>query len=257
MIDAFGGAVRGRWDILAAPAGEGGHVTRENLVDATATQLLDRILAGDFESGALPNQDTLARECGVSRLTVREAMKGLEQRGIIRVEHGVGTFVVPVDHWRDIDAIARLQRLDPNGTGVSAQLIEVRRMIEIGAAELCAVRRSDDLVDELGACVARMEAAAHEDDVAGFVDADIDFHDAILRGTQNPFVAAIFDPMRSTLEFSRTQTSSVGQIRTNAIVQHHGVLDAIAARDPDAARRAMTSHMDQTQNDLDTYVASR
>lgn len=232
-------------------------MARGNLVDATAVELIDRILAGDFGQGALPNQETLARDCGVSRLTVREAIKGLEQRGIVRVEHGVGTFVVPTGHWRDIDAIARLQRLDPKGTGVSMQLIEVRRMIEIGAAELCAVRCSDSLVDELRSRVQRMEAAATIGDVNAFVDADIEFHDIILDGTQNPFVAAIFDPMRPTLEFSRTQTSAVPQIREHAIGEHRGVLAAIEARDPEAARQAMTSHMDQTQHDLETYVLSR
>ncbi|WIY82708.1 FadR/GntR family transcriptional regulator [Propionimicrobium sp. PCR01-08-3] len=232
-------------------------MSRENLVDATASALIDRVLAGDFADGALPNQEALARECGVSRLTVREAMKGLEQRGVIRVAHGVGTFVVPAEHWRDIDAIARLQRLDPKGTGVSRQLIEVRRMIEIGAAELCAARCPDSVLETLECCVQKMRAAAEDSDVDTFVDADIDFHDTILQGTGNPFVAAIFDPMRPTLEFSRTQTSSVADIREHAIAEHQGVLDAIVARDPEAAGRAMTSHMDQTQRDLETYVLSR
>lgn len=230
---------------------------RENLVDTTASELIDRILAAEFGDGVLPNQETLARACGVSRLTVREAVKGLEQRGIVRVEHGVGTFVVPTGQWRDIEAIARLQRLDPKGTKISQQLIEVRRMIEIGAAELCAVRCSDSLVDDLRKYVEQMEAAAQIADVDAFVEADIEFHDAILGGTGNPFVAAIFDPMRPTIEFSRTQTSAIPLIREHAITEHRSVLSAIATRDPEAARQAMTSHMDQTQRDLEIYVLSR
>ncbi|NLA28188.1 MAG: FadR family transcriptional regulator, partial [Propionibacterium sp.] len=146
---------------------------------------------------------------------------------------------------------------DPKGTKISQQLIEVRRMIEIGAAELCAVRCSDSLVDDLRKCVEQMEAAAQVADVDAFVEADIEFHDAILGGTGNPFVAAIFDPMRPTIEFSRTQTSAIPLIREHAITEHRSVLNAIATRDPEAARHAMTSHMDQTQRDLEIYVLSR
>lgn len=227
---------------------------RNTLVDTTADQLLDRIVVGDFAEGSLPSQDALAVECGVSRLTVREAVKVLEQRGVVRVEHGVGTFVVPKGQWRDLAAIAKLYHYDPDGKEIARDLVEVRRMIEIGAAEVCAVRRPASTVDQLRDSLVRMTRAAAADDVAAFVAADIEFHDLILAGTQNPFVAAVFDPMRAALQHGRTQTSSVRQIRSNALAQHRLVLDAIASGDPEAARRAMTSHMDQTQHDLDAYV---
>lgn len=227
---------------------------RSTLVDATADLLFDRIIAGDFDEGALPSQDALAVECAVSRLTVREAIKVLEQRGIVRVEHGVGTFVVPREQWHDLAAVARLHNFDPNGAEIAAQLIEVRRMIEIGAAEVCATRRGEQVLVALRDCLARMERAAEVGDVDAFVAADIDFHDAILAGTQNPFVAAIFDPMRQALQHGRTQTSRVERIRGNAIEQHRLVLAAIESGDREAARRAMTSHMDQTQHDLEHYV---
>lgn len=231
-----------------------GVAVRSNLVDATADQLLERIVAGEFDDGALPSQDALATECGVSRLTVREAIKALAQRGLVSVEHGVGTFVVPTSKWHDLPAVAKLYAYDPNGIEIARLLIEVRRMIEIGAAEVCAVRRPLAVIAELRACLDRMEAAAKVDDVAEFVSADIEFHDCILAGTQNPFVAAIYDPLRPVLLHGRTQTSSVRRIRGNAIAQHRGVLEAIESGDPDAARLAMTSHMDQTQHDLDAYV---
>lgn len=223
-----------------------------SLVDKTASSLLDRVLDGRFPADRpLPSQDQLADALGVSRLTVREAVKSLTQSGILRVEHGNGTFVNPTDQWTDIAAISRSAAL---GSGAPRALLEVRRMIELGAAELCATRADAGVLASLDAHLEAMDAANAAGDVAGFVRHDIDFHDAILRGTGNPFVAAIYDPLRSALEHGRTQTSAFPEIRAHAQEQHRSVRAAIASGDPGRARAAMSAHMDQTLADLEDRV---
>lgn len=119
-------------------------MARSSLVDTTTEQLVERVATGVFPVGEpLPAQDALAVDLGVSRLTVREAIKALADRGLLRVEHGSGTFVNPPHRWTDIEALSR--RADAsNDLDVRKALIEVRRMIEVGAADLCARRHGPE-----------------------------------------------------------------------------------------------------------------
>lgn len=229
-------------------------MTAGSLVDQTAAQLLDRVIGGEFTTDRpLPAQGQLATLLGVSRLTAREAVNLLAKSGILRVEHGNGTFVNPTELWTDINAIARTSGEDDQG---ARALLEVRRMIELGAAELCARHLDDRTLDELDHHIVGMEQASGTGDVAAFVRHDIAFHDAILRGTQNRFVAAVYDPMRQALQRGRTQTSRYPEIQQHAIQHHRAVRDALATRDPDKARAAMSDHMDQTLNDLEARLKS-
>ena len=231
-------------------------VARSTLVDTIAAAIVDRIVSGKLEPGdPLPSQDALAADLGVSRLTVREAVKALAQSGIVRVEHGSGTFVNPGHRWTDLGALSRLAADAEGAIDVPMALIEVRRMIEVGAAELCARRHTPDVIVALDAALAGMAAATDASDLPAYVRHDIAFHDAILRGSGNPFIAAVFVPMRAELERARTQTSSVDAIRRHALAHHRAIRDAIAARDAAGARAAMDAHMDQTADDLAVHLA--
>jgi DNA-binding FadR family transcriptional regulator len=86
------------------------------------------------------------------------------------------------------------------------------------------------------------------------VAADLAFHDLILQASENVFVAVLFEPLHRVLEKRRTETSQVPQIQEHAIGHHQNIADALAARDPQRARSAMDSHMQQTLDDLRSYV---
>ena len=90
--------------------------------------------------------------------------------------------------------------------------------------------------------------------MAAFVAADLAFHDLILRASENVFVAVLFAPLHRVLEKRRTQTSKVREIQAHAIGHHQKIVDALATRDPHQARDAMDAHMQQTLDDLKTYV---
>lgn len=230
-------------------------MARTSLVAGAVDTLLARILAGEHPAGQpLPAQADLAGQLGVSRLTVREALETLRERGVVRIVHGRGTFVAPVEEWTDVDAISlAVGRSDPAGQ-VAGHILEVRRMIEVGAAGLCASRRSEEDADELDALTAAMRAADAAGDVDAFVTHDMAFHTAVLRGCGNPFLPVVYDPLMRALREARTQTSLVPQIRRHAIAWHAAIAEAVRRGDPDAARAAMTDHMDQTRDDLARYV---
>lgn len=230
-------------------------MARKSLVSIVADALLDRIIGGDLDVGdALPSEAEIGEAHDVSRVTVREALRVLTTQGIIRVTSGIGSVVTPLDEWQSLGAILRYQSARGDDGEVATQLISVRRMIESEAAALAAPRLSDAALEELAACVERMRRASAVQDVGAFVAADLHFHDLILRGSGNVFLAALLEPLTRVLAERRAQTSRVPEIQRHAIDEHSAVLRALDDRDPTRARLAMEHHMQQTLDDLRAYV---
>lgn len=230
-------------------------MARKSLVGVVADELLDRIISGEFPPGSsVPGELELSARHDVSRMTVREAMKTLEAQRILSVERGRGTFVNPLNRWSSLEAVLRAASEGQNGAAAAVQLIELRRMLETGACELAAHRITDAELDGLRQCVADMHKAHDGNDVASFVDADLAFHDQILHASENVFVAVLFEPLHRVLEKGRTETSKVPDIQEHAIGHHQNIYEALAARDPQRARNAMDAHMQQTLDDLRSYV---
>ncbi|WP_028279648.1 FadR/GntR family transcriptional regulator [Arthrobacter sp. H5] len=230
-------------------------MARKSLVGVVADELLDRIIMGEFPPGAsVPGELELSAKHEVSRMTVREAMKTLEAQRILRVERGRGTFVNPLNRWASLEAVLRAASEGKNDAAAAVQLIELRRMLETGACELAAGRIDDAEVQALFGHVAAMRSAHEVNDVAAFVEADLAFHDIILQASQNVFVAVLFEPLHRILERRRTQTSEIRQIQENAIGHHQNIAESLASRNPERSRGAMDAHMQQTLDDLRSYV---
>ncbi|MER5177154.1 FadR/GntR family transcriptional regulator [Streptomyces sp. NPDC002896] len=225
-----------------------------SLSDDLAEQLLSAIIDGTYPpDSALPPEGELADQSSVSRLTVREAVKQLRAQNVVRVVRGRGTYVNPPDRWTALEAVVRAASRSSHAS-LSERLIEARRLIENGATELAAVRRSEHDLAELREHLAAMREAADAGDTEQFVQADIDFHDTVMRATGNLFVPLLFEPFGPMLVEGRRETSAVPQIRVNAIAHHEAVLAALESGDPEQARRAMDAHMNQTADDLRTHV---
>lgn len=230
-------------------------MARKSLTETVAGDLLDRIVAGEFPADApVPGELELSAHHEVSRMTVREAIKTLEAQGILRVERGRGTFVNPFSNWGSLHAVLRAFSHGQDDSAVAIQLIGLRRMLETGACQLAASLISDDELARLRAQLDAMKEASKAQDVTAFVAADLAFHDNILHASGNIFVAVIFEPLHRILEARRRETSRVPEIQNHALERHQAIFEALAARDPEAARVAMDKHMTQTLDDLKTYV---
>lgn len=235
--------------------GKWGYMARKSLVGVVADELLDRIIAGEFPPGTIvPGELELSARHEVSRMTVREAMKTLEAQRILSVERGRGTFVNPLNQWASLEAVLRAASEGTKDAAAAVQLIELRRMLETGACELAAERISDDELISLKEHVEKMQAAHEVNDVAAFVEADLAFHDVILHASGNVFVAVLFEPLHRVLEARRTETSAFPEIQEHAIGHHRKIAAALDSRNPHEARLAMDAHMQQTLDDLKTYV---
>jgi GntR family transcriptional regulator, transcriptional repressor for pyruvate dehydrogenase complex len=225
------------------------------LPEELADRLLGEVAQGKFAvETLLPPEGELARAYGVSRLTVREAIRILRSKNVVEIHRGRGTFVNRPEAWTSLDAIVRLAVNGDSAAGVSERLLEARAIVEIGAARLAAVRRSDEDLAELDSCVQEMVAGADAGDVDLFVDADIAFHDVIMRASGNLFVPFMLEPFGQLLRHTREQTSAVPEIQRHAIEHHRAIRDSLASGDESRARQAMEAHMEQTRADLKRYV---
>ena len=225
------------------------------LPEELADMLLESIVDGQLAVEAvLPSEGELALKYGMSRLTVREAVRILRSQNIVTIRRGRGTFVNPPQSWTSLDAVVRIEeRQSPTGR-VSERLIEARRIVEVGAAQLAATNRSKEDLDSLAASLEEMRLANRLNRVDLLVEADIAFHDVIMHATANMFIPFMFEPFGNLLIKARTETSAYPEIQVNAIAAHEAILEALTAGDPERSRDAMEAHMNQTQADLRRYV---
>lgn len=225
-------------------------------VDVAVSRLLDRIASREFADAALPREGDLAEQTQVGRTTLREAVKVLQTHGVLRVEQGRGTYVNPVETWRSVEAVAGVRRRgDAAGRReMSLQLLEIRRMIELGAIELFVPECGAEHLHALEGALGAMERAESAEDVAAFVAADLAFHDVILNHCGNVFVPLVFRPIAEQLWAGRRETSGHAQVRRNTLAEHRAVLEAIRTGDPPASVAALDAHFAQTRRDLVDHV---
>jgi GntR family transcriptional regulator, transcriptional repressor for pyruvate dehydrogenase complex len=233
---------------------------RPGLADGLAQQLVSDIIDGKYAPhSALPSESELAQSSGLSRLTVREAVKSLQAKCVLQVVQGKGTFVNPPEDWSPLDPVLLIARSSHNQDRVvlPMKLLEARRVVEVAVAGFAAARRTDEHL-QLMLDALEKQAAAHEaGDVEAFVQADMAFHQAVMAAADNTFIMALFYPLEQVLVHSRRQTSAFEPERVHAMAKHRAIYEHILLRDPSEARSAMASHMSQTEDDFDTYVLDR
>jgi DNA-binding FadR family transcriptional regulator len=219
------------------------------LADQVAEHILGAIARGDYapDSQLAPEAD-LAESCGVSRLTLREAIKALREKGVVRVEPGRGTFVNPMSMWPPLNPTLLSARLaeSTGGIDLAFQLTEARRAVEMGVVELAAARRDEADLDLLGRKLSLMRDRHEKDDADGFAAADIDFHNAVISAAGNVFLGALFEPIAVLIRQVQHRTSAVVEAREIGLGLHVAIFDAIADANPDQAKTAMIQHFRHT-----------
>ncbi len=231
---------------------------RLGLADQVAAQLLATIADGRHPPGSrLPSEAVLAHEAQVSRLTLREAVRILRDKGVLSVEQGRGTFVNPPARWVALDPmlVASRTALEGGGAQSAEQITETRRIVEVGVAELAARRRSEEHLADLRECIERMRRAHEGGDIVTFSAADVAFHDGLMTAAGNPFLAALLEPIKVLIREVRLHTSSEPDLRLVALASHAAILDAVAAGDEAAARHHMTEHLAEAHRAIERLRA--
>ncbi|WP_104164928.1 FadR/GntR family transcriptional regulator [Arthrobacter sp. SX1312] len=230
-------------------------MARKPLAESVFDDILGQIIDGTYPPGAtLPPENDLAAFLDVSRLTVREALKQLQAQHVVQIKRGLGTYVNPAAQWTDVKAILRYVSTTADSPDVALRLLEIRRMVETGAAELAAMHATDEDLAVMEAADAGLQAAHEANDLDAVTATDIAFHEAIFRASANPFLPVILGPLSQLLYTMRRETSSFREVQQHAIAHHALVLEAIRTRNPEVARKAMQDHINQTYDDYEHFI---
>jgi GntR family transcriptional repressor for pyruvate dehydrogenase complex len=194
-------------------------IEQERLHERVARRLARDIVSGRLREGdVVPPAEMIAQKFAVSRTVGREVLQALSAAGLIDVKHGRKSTVTPAKDWRFLeDLVQHAISREPLAGSLAADLYEVRRLVEIAATEMCAVRASDEQLDHIVELAQRMHDESESNDsgpldVRGRVSDDLAFHGAIAeaiwccRGWWPTSDANSFLPGRST---SSMQTRSV------------------------------------------------
>lgn len=232
-------------------------MAESNLVDTIVAAILDDIAAERLKPGqALEPEAEVGVSFGVSRLTVREAFRVLRSQGVLTSARGVGTFVSPVSEWRSLQSVVKVLSQRGLGAEPSVHLLELRRMIETGSAAQAAVHRSAMDIEKLESNLNRMREALEASDVETLVQVDLDFHEIILKATDNPLVPATMHQLSPLMIQDRAQALSLQAIREHAVAHHELIAKMILEQNAEGARKAMDEHLLQTIEDIRTLFSA-
>lgn len=208
-----------------------GPVATARVSDVIAERLSAAIRDGKLKPGdRLPTEAELAREFQVGRTSVREGLQKLRAHGLIETRKGLGAFVV--------DPLAEFARWTAGDPATIEELAEARVALETLASALAAMRASDEEIAELE----RLNAAhAAADGVDALVSTDHAFHAAVMGAARNRFVAGAYGALE--LDDFRAKTLALPWAADRSAQGHAAIVEAIAARDPVAARAAMADHL--------------
>jgi len=218
---------------------------RSHLYEQVAEQLQELVISESLAAGdRLPGERALAKRLGISRPVLREAIRVLEGRGLLKVKPGLGTYVCDMSAH---DASAPLSLMLKLGRKphLTRDLTEVRRMIEIEGAGLAAVRATDDDIAALEETIEAMDRAQH--DAQAYTDHDLAFHLLLAKATHNSVVPRLLAPITDLLSgliLLSLQTNRSPQV---GLFHHRRIIDCVRQRDTEAARLAMRSHLDASE----------
>ena len=228
----------------------------KNVHGGTVDLLGEAIVTGRYPVGSsLPPEPLLCDELGVSRTVIREAVKSLIAKGLLVTGPKVGTRVLAEEQWNwfDPDVVAWQSK-----AGLSRQILrdlqELRRLVEPAAVRLAAERASAADIAEIEAAYAGMKRSIEEG--GDYVSSDLRFHQGLLRAAHNRMVAQMSKALGALLRTSFEISTSRPDGPAQSLPLHRAVLDAVIARSPQKAERAIIVLIEGANDDIETVLAS-
>jgi DNA-binding FadR family transcriptional regulator len=210
--------------------------------DVLAAKLRELILSSGLAEGTpLPTERELVAQSGLSRTSVREALRVLETEGLVLTKAGRNGGSQVRRPGRD--SISRSFELFVRSHGVRFEaLLEAREAIEPAAARLAAIHRTDADLAEMTRIHDLLSRVS--DDVAEHVRLNLQWHRAVVRASRNELLIAFFDAIAQFVH-AATESGSLNSadVRREVVRVHERILSAIAAKDDDAAFRRMRGHL--------------
>lgn len=232
--------------IASAIQADLGPVRKTKVYAEVAAQIQRLIADGRLKPGdKLPPERELAEIFGVSRSSVRDAIRVLEMQGLVEPRHGDGTVVreIPIDRL-----VRPLADALSAGKDLVADLFDMRKMLEPPLARAAAFRATDDDVRTLEQIVERQTRRVRSGELA--LEDDSEFHYRIAVTAKNQVVLRTMDVLMDLLRDSRARSLQGPGRAEKSLEGHRRILDAIKARDPEAAAQSMRRHIEEIEGTL-------
>lgn len=210
--------------------------------EVLARELRKQILNNDLPQGApLPPERDLVAQTGLSRSSVREALRILEGENLVTTRPG--RFGGSVANRPDEDSLARWVSLFVRGRGISVQaLLQTREEVEPSLAALAAQNRTEEDLQQLRECTARLESAST--DLPRFLEENVNWHIAVAAASHNELLRAFMLSISNMIyKATAVENFATDKVREQVLLAHRRIEEAILAQDADTARRRMARHL--------------
>ena len=194
--------------------------------------LREAIIDGRLRPGERLMEIQLAEELGVSRTPIREAIRKLELEGFVVMVPRKGAYVADISTKDIID------------------VFEIRAALEGLAAQLAAERATDEELEEMERMLVEIGEAIEARDVDRLVETDTRFHEVLFRASRNERLCQLISLLREQIQRFRIRTLSHPARMRVALEEHRSLVEALAQRDPELARRVAQEHIESAENSL-------
>lgn len=221
------------------------------VTDEAILKIKEMILLGELAPGdRLPPEKELSERLGLSRSSMREAVKALEVIRVLDVRRGDGTYVTSLEPRLLLEAMSFV--IDLHDDSSILELLAVRRIIESAAAAMAARLITNEGVEDLRKQIASVDESTS---VEGLVAHDLEFHGAIVAAAGNSYMATLTESLSGRTARARiwrglTQENSVSR----TLAEHEAIVDAIANHDAQLAESLTVVHISGVEQWLRTWV---
>jgi GntR family transcriptional regulator, transcriptional repressor for pyruvate dehydrogenase complex len=217
-------------------------IRRGKVYEEVARQIQNHIFENLKPGDILPPERELAQKFGVSRSSVRDAIRCLELIGLLEPQQGRGTVVCEPSAEAVVGPLTAVIRQKRK---LVQELLDVRKIVEPPLARRAALHVTDTLIGELEQLLERQSAKARNGELA--IEEDNEFHYRIARAADNAVLLQIVDVLMDTLQETREKSLQTGGRPQKSLAGHRRILSALARRDPAASERAMRQHLEEIE----------
>jgi GntR family transcriptional regulator, transcriptional repressor for pyruvate dehydrogenase complex len=215
--------------------------TRESLSNIVSAEIEKAIISREYPPGSkLPSENELCRQFGVSRTSVREALRSLNAHGMINIIKGKGVFVKDINTATVTDPLQKYLRLKLDRNYVM-DLVHARQIIEPGIAYYASLNRTKEDLVQLENDLATLDDC--EEGVVEFARLDMSFHLHLANASQNSVIPLILDPIHRLTPELTSVYAAVSNAKQIAQEWHKKILKAVINKEAEKARKFMIEHL--------------
>jgi len=223
----------------------------ESVYEKVVKRLKSSIAEGTLKPGdKLPAERVLAQMLGISRTSLREALKLLSAEGLIDIKHGKGVFIAEKE---TDDIIQKFSAKIFVENDTLKDFFEIRKVLETQAAKWAAERSNEKQIAHLENIITKTHSeltASKKFDFAILAEHDMKFHISLVKASGNAVLIRIMQNLIDLLNESRSHALAVPKRPYNSIEEHLAIVQAIKMKNPESAGKAMLAHLRNVEKDI-------